>query len=162
MSNPIKSLFLILIGFFLFSIQLQAEIYRWKDEHGRLQFGDIPPVHEESEAIELPELSTYNSVTVVDTPETDPLDEEKPAKKPNRRKKVVIYSAEWCGVCTKAKQYFRKNNIPFKDRDIDKSKKARKAFKKLNARGIPVIFVNKKRMNGFTVERFNQVYRGKS
>lgn len=161
MNLLIKSLSLIAAGSIFFNTSLYAEIYRWKDEHGRIQFSDVPPVNEESETVDLPELSTFKSVTVLD--EADPgAEDAEPDNKANKRKKVVMYSAEWCGVCTKAKQYFKENKIPFKEMDIDKSKKARKAFKKLNARGIPVIFINKKRMNGFTVERFNQVYRGRT
>ena len=97
-------------------------------------------------------------VALADVADTERTEAETSTKKTGA-KKVVMYSAEWCGVCTKAKKYFRSKKIPFKERDIDKSKKARKAFDKLNGKGIPVILVGKKRMNGFSVKRFESIYK---
>ncbi|WP_198147347.1 glutaredoxin family protein [Gilvimarinus polysaccharolyticus] len=33
--------------------------------------------------------------------------------------RVVMY-ASWCGYCKKARRYFRANNIPFTEYDIEK------------------------------------------
>jgi len=138
-----------------------AEVYKWVDKSGRTHFSDQAPMNIESENIELGELVTYTSAKVVDndTEVTDTPDEDRAKPKKYRRKKVVMYSAAWCGVCTKAKNYFKKNRIPFKEYDIDKSKKGKSDFKKLKARGIPVILVGKKRLNGFSVKKFESIYR---
>ena len=40
---------------------------------------------------------------------------------------VIIYSTDWCGYCTKAKAFMRKNNIKF----IEKNPKNPKDFKEL-------------------------------
>ena len=37
---------------------------------------------------------------------------------------VVMYSAEWCGVCKKAAQWMRAQNISFVERDVEKDPKA--------------------------------------
>ncbi len=78
--------------------------------------------------------------------------------KSRQAKKVVMYSAEWCAVCKQAKQYFRKKGIRYKAYDIDKSGMARQKFLDLRARGVPVIFVDKARLNGFTVASFERLY----
>jgi len=145
----------------LSSFTISAEVYKWLDEAGRTHFSDQPPRDQTSQNIELNEIVTYASVNIVSN-NTDleaQVSESKVDKKFNRKKKVVIYSAVWCGVCTKAKKYFRKNKIPFNEYDIDTSKKGKRDFKKLNARGVPVILVGKKRLNGFNVKKFETVYR---
>jgi len=79
-------------------------------------------------------------------------------KKTSSNKKVIMYSAEWCGVCRKAKRYFKKKGIRYKEYDIDKSKEARRKYDKLNARGVPVIFIGNIRLNGFSSSHFEKIY----
>ena len=40
----------------------------------------------------------------------------------NNRPIVVIYSADWCGYCKKAKAFMRKNNIRFIEKSLNNSK----------------------------------------
>lgn len=151
---------ILLIASLFCSCIVSAEVYKWKDEFGRTHFSDQPPLNKQAENINLEEIVTYSSATVVDNDvELDTQDEKQQSKKYKRKKRVVIYSAVWCGVCTKAKNYFKKNKIAFKEYDIDKSKKGKRDFKKLKARGIPVILVGKKRLNGFNVSKFESLYR---
>jgi len=159
MHHLYKLLFLSILLNWCFSTN--AEVYKWVDKTGRTHFSDQPPLNVESENIELGELVTYTSAKVVDNNSdvTELIKEEKSKPRNYRRKKVIMYSAAWCGVCTKAKNYFKKNKIPFTEYDIDKSKKGKKDFKKLKARGIPVILVGKKRLNGFSAEKFESIYR---
>jgi len=69
-----------------------------------------------------------------------------------------MYSASWCTVCKKAKKYFRERGISYTEYDIEKSAKGRREYDKLGARGVPVILVGNKRLNGFTEEAFNKIY----
>lgn len=134
-----------------------AEIYRWVDDRGRIQFSDQPPISKKAETLDLPEISTYQGVTVS---EVEDYKEFSPAryKELTKRKRVTLYSAEWCGMCKKAKKHFKSKKIRFKEYDIDKSKKARKAFDKMKATGIPVILIGKTRMNGFNKAQFDKIY----
>lgn len=134
-----------------------AEIYRWTDAQGRVHFGDEPPKQQGAQA----EIVTLKNPTVYDAPSwverevLSPTDEV--AGKP---KKVVMYSTEWCGVCKKAERYFRQKGIPFRKRDIDKSSSARKQYDRLGGRGVPLILVGKKRLDGFSPASFEQIYQG--
>lgn len=130
-----------------------AEIYQWKDKHGNVHFGDRPPASAKTKRVEV-KINTYKSVEEGYSPEWF-----YKGKKRSSRQQVVMYSAEWCGVCDKAKSYFKKNQIPFRELDIDKSKEARAGFDKLNGKGVPIILVGKKRMNGFSPARFEKMYR---
>lgn len=70
-----------------------------------------------------------------------------------------MYSTVWCGVCKKARRYFRANDIPFKEFDVETSERGRKDYARLNGRGVPIVLVGKYRMDGFNPGRFQQVYR---
>ena len=137
---------IVLINTLIFTISVSAEILKWTDSDGRVHFGDKPPAGAETSIVEV-RINTYES------PNIEALQEIL-----NPKDKVVMYSAEWCGVCKKAKKYFRANNIPYKDYDIDKSSKGKKDYKKLGAKGVPVILVGKKRLNGFSAATFESIY----
>ncbi len=126
-----------------------AEIYKWLDEDGKVHFGDKKPRNQEAESVVL-EINTYTNVTY-DTAIFD-----HGARYGAR--KVVMYSAKWCGVCKKAKRFFQENAIAFTEYDIDESEANKKRYKRLNARGVPVIFVGKNRMNGFSEAGFRRIY----
>ena len=137
---------IVLITTLIFTISVSSEILKWTDSDGRVHFGDKPPAGAETSIVEV-RINTYES------PNIEALQEIL-----NPKDKVVMYSAEWCGVCKKAKKYFRENNIPYKDYDIDKSSKGKKDYKKLGAKGVPVILVGKKRLNGFSAATFERIY----
>ncbi len=132
-----------------------AEIYKWRDKDGNLHYGDRPPADAETKQVEV-KVNSYQSVEVIYSPDWFYKREKKTVNKD-----VIMYSAEWCGICKKAKAYFRDKNISFVEHDIDKSKQAREDFDRLGARGVPVIFVGKRQLNGFSVAQFEAVYYGK-
>ena len=148
--------FLILFfSLWLIAGPVSAEVYKWTDEEGITHYSDKKPENQEVTELKF-KIATYDTVsygTVND-------DSEKAnTTKANSKKKVVMYSASWCGVCKKAKTYFRRNGIPFTEYDIEKSKKAKRMYTKLGATGIPVIIVGRKRMNGFSEAGFKRIYR---
>jgi glutaredoxin len=73
--------------------------------------------------------------------------------------KVVMYATSWCPYCQQARNYFRQQGIPYVEYDIERDVEAKRRYQAFGGRGIPVIFVNKRRMNGFSVSGFNRIYR---
>ena len=137
---------IVLIYALLFTVSASAEILKWTDSDGKVHFGDRPPVDAKTSIVEV-RINTYES------PNIEALQEIL-----NPKNKVVMYSAAWCGICKKAKKYFKENNIKYKEYDIDRSSKGKKDFKKLGAKGVPVILVGDKRPNGFSAESFESIY----
>ena len=136
---------IILIISLLLSASLSyAEVYKWTDTNGKVYFSDQKPESAEAELIKI-EVVTYTNVTF-DNSNADVGVE------------VVMYSTEWCGYCKKARKYFRSNNITFTEYDIEKDAKANRRHKEMGARGVPVILVGKKRMNGFSEAGFERIY----
>ncbi len=118
-----------------------AEIYQWVDENGKVQFSDRNPKDQQAQVFETSEINSYTNVSY-----------ESVLGK-NKTDRLVMYSAEWCGVCTRAKSYMRQNNISFVERDIDKSSSAKKAYDRLGGTGVPIFIYGDQRMNGFSAGR---------
>jgi len=126
---------------------VNAEIYKWIDKYGNTQFTDNPPTDKKVEEVEV-KINTYSAVTI------KPL-----AERLGKKDKVVMYTATWCGICKQAKKHFIKNNIPYIAYDVEYSRIGKMDFKLLRGRSVPIIIVGKQRMNGFTVSRFDRLYK---
>ncbi len=142
MSNSLR-LFLLLM--FIAGTAV-AGIYKWVDENGKTHFGDKPPQQSGAEQMEL-RLNTFSGYQVRERDDGIATGG-----------KVVIYSTTWCGVCERAKDYFKANNIPYKEYDVEKSEKGKRDFKRMKGRGVPVILVGSKRMDGFSEAKFKAIY----
>ena len=136
-------------------LQGVAEIYSWTDSAGRIHFTDSPPDKTNSKQIEISPLNTYNS------PSADSVKNilDRPTGVTGQKAKVILYSTTWCGYCKKSRRWFRKNKIPFKEYDTEKSARGRRDYKKMNGRGVPIIKVGKKRLNGFSPNSITQTLR---
>ena len=128
------------------SSALHAEIYKWVDDNGKAHFTDRPPVNQQVEEIEV-KVNSYEAV------EIKPLE-----KRLGRKNKVVLYTAAWCGYCKKAIRHFKNKRIAYVAYDVEKSRKGRRAYKRLKARSVPIIIVGDKRMNGFNAAAFDKLY----
>ncbi|HEX5057516.1 MAG TPA: glutaredoxin family protein [Gammaproteobacteria bacterium] len=137
----------------------RAEIYKWVDEGGNIHYTDKPPEAQQQRLEITGRISSYDSPEIL--PENPAGNPESAANKPAKSKRVVMYSAEWCGVCKRAKQYFAEKHISYTDYDIDTNPKGKADYEKLDARGVPVILVGNRRMNGFSAGGFEELYYGK-
>ena len=124
-----------------------AEIYKWVDQYGNTQFTDNPPLGKKTEQVEV-KINTYSAVSI------KPL-----VERLGKKDKVVMYTATWCGICKQAKKHFIKNNIPYIAYDVEHNRIGKMDFKLLRGRSVPILIVGNKRMNGFTVSRFDKLYK---
>jgi glutaredoxin len=67
---------------------------------------------------------------------------------------VVMYSTRWCPYCRNARAYFERHKIAYVEYDIEASPENRARFEARNGRGVPLIFVGDKRMQGFSAPSF--------
>ncbi|MCW8882714.1 MAG: DUF4124 domain-containing protein [Sedimenticola sp.] len=134
-------------------IAMNAEIYKWTDEQGKVHFSDSKPATRSVEQVEL-KINSYTHVTYESSPSTFAGAVSKGAKS------VIMYSTEWCTYCKKARRFFKAKGIAFTEYDIEKSTAAKRAYDKLGGRGVPVILIDKSRMNGFSEQGFLKLYEG--
>jgi len=155
MDCKMKSTTLLIMVFCLFSQIALGEIFKWVDEEGNVHFSDSKPENKQAKKVTV-KVNSYKSVQVIQpTSQNSKASTNKPT---SNGKNVIMYSAQWCGVCRKAKRYFSAKGIHYTELDIDKNSTAKKQYKMLNASGIPVIFVNDIRLNGFSPRSFEQIY----
>lgn len=124
------------IALIAFSASANAEqFYKWVDENGVTQYSQKPPPSGKAGVlnIDLPPAGTSGSQT---------------------QKTVVIYTAEWCGVCHAAKKYFSEHNVAYTEYDVEKSAKGRADYQRLHGKGVPIVLVGAARMDGFSAEQF--------
>lgn len=135
-------------------LPVSAEIYKWVDEQGRTHFSDNAPVTAQAEEVTI-KINTYNSPGFAPDAFLSE-DSEKPHSRSSH--KVTIYSTAWCGVCQKAKTYFRRNRISYTEYDVETSAKGKQDYQKMNGKGVPIILVGNKRLNGFSQQSFESLY----
>jgi glutaredoxin len=142
----LKALVFLLV--LVLSGQLHADsFYKWVDADGVTHYSEKPPAE-----------GGGNAVNIDVTPAMEGAPAGSAAGPTSRP--VTIYSAEWCGVCKQAKQYFHLHQVVYTEYDVEKSAKGMADFKKLHGRGVPIILVGNDRMDGFSPSRFEQMRRG--
>jgi len=152
---------LLALGLLLAGLSAHGEIYKWTDEQGRVHFSDKAPERGVAEPIgNKLIINSYKGNEVTESDFLDQRDGQRKEKARLKRPSVVMYSAVWCGVCKHARQYFKGNNIPFSEYDVETSAKGKSDFARLKGRGVPIILIGKRRMNGFDIARFKQLYGG--
>lgn len=63
---------------------------------------------------------------------------------------VVVYSTPSCPYCTMAKDFLKKNAVPYEDYDVSRdSVRAEEMIRKSGQMGVPVIEVNGRILVGF-------------
>jgi len=148
-----KGLFYLLVTLLICTSGLSmAEIYKWTDANGKVHFSDKPPINKNVETIDEQRLASRASSYTQAEIKILPI--ESSAYRKNQ--KLVMYSTSSCGYCAKARKYFAKQRIPFKEKNIETSEKYHREFKKIGGKGVPVILWGKNKMNGFSVEKFEK------
>ena len=147
---------LLLQSFFLLIITQNSfsGIYKWVDKNGNIKFSDKKPITGNNTKTVKLKINTVKVPNIYNNPmdEDFALDETISSSK-----KAIIYSASWCGVCTTAKKYFKQKGIPYQEYDVETSAKGRKDFKRLRGKGVPIILIGKKRMDGFDRSYFERL-----
>jgi len=69
---------------------------------------------------------------------------------PKRQKRIVLFTGPGCVWCTKAKNFFKKHKLRFREIDVTKDKRAASDCKKhTGGGGIPVILIENRWIGGF-------------
>jgi glutaredoxin len=151
-----KLMFRILVAAILFLMTfsaVNAEIYRHVDKSGQVIFSDRPMPAQKSETVKLPRINSIAGPADISSPEKSDSSSDK------KDDRIVMYSTQWCGVCKRAKQYFRAYDVAFEERDIERNIKAKLEFDRLQGKGVPLFLMGETRMAGFDKHYFDQRYR---
>lgn len=145
------ALALILLG--SLSPVVAQSFYRWTDANGTTHFSSQPPPNQtDARAVELEPLNTISA---------QPINEREPrnvraAAKP-ARPKIVMYGAQWCGYCKKARNWLAANNVKYTEYDTETSAKGKADYIKYKATGVPFFLVNGELWRGYSQGRFERL-----
>jgi len=70
---------------------------------------------------------------------------------------VVLYSAEWCGACRKAKRHLERRGVDFAVRDVDVPSVEQELLRRTGARSIPVLDVDGRIFRGFSASAYDDL-----
>ena len=73
--------------------------------------------------------------------------------------RVTLYSTSRCPNCKRLKQWLSQNKLRFQEFDIERNQRAFKEFQRLGSRGVPVLLVDKQRVDGFDPKRLQQAFK---
>jgi glutaredoxin len=68
---------------------------------------------------------------------------------------AILYSADWCGACRKAKRYLTRRGVAYEERDVDDPAIAAELLRKTGSRSIPVIDVGGRVLTGFSAGSYD-------
>lgn len=131
-----------------------AEIYKWTDKNGQVHFGDAPPPEENFEALDEKELANRISSVSTIVVKLIPVD----FGVNQQTNMLTMYSTSRCGYCKKARHYFKENNITYIEKDVENSQDGKREYKKLGGTGVPLFWIGKYKMQGFSEKRFDKFY----
>jgi glutaredoxin len=127
----------------LLAFPASAGVYKWTDAQGQAHYSDTPSAAAQSTQLKLQSFSGPVQVS----------------KAIGADSGVTIYTTEWCGVCQRAKAFFRQNGVPFHEWDVEKTDYGAAKFKQLGGSGVPVITVGKEKMMGFDANAFMSTWK---
>lgn len=149
-----RLIILVLVAPALFVSTASSELFKWTDADGRTFYSDKPPAGGKAKLVVYRDSKPTSTKASIEPGIAEVKEDNKPVK----AKKIVMYSAAWCGVCKKAKAYLDANGISYKEYDIENSLKGRNDYKRLKGAGVPIIMIDKERMDGFSQGRFEKMY----
>lgn len=79
------------------------------------------------------------------------------AAEPTRGPEIVLFYAEWCGYCRRAKAHLERDGWDYTLRDIDRSEALDELIRKTGQKAVPVIDIDGKVLIGYDANRLDQM-----
>ena len=137
-----KYLFLLMLSSLVLPASA-ADVYKWTDANGRTHVSDRAPAGTGAERMRIRIVESTGDFNSSDAPQAAP--------------RVVMLSTTWCGVCRRARNWFQQNGVAFTEYDVEHNETGKAEFRRLAGRGVPIILVGDKRMDGFSPTRMKSM-----
>jgi glutaredoxin len=112
----------------------EAEIYRWTAPNGRIHFGDHKPSGESAGPAE--PFQGRGALSFIAGGTAHP-------------RKIRLFTATDCATCQAARDYLKKRGTPFDELDVSRSLSAKSEFERVGGKTLPVILLDRQRLDGF-------------
>ena len=136
----------------------QQQLYKSVGPDGRIVYSDRPPADGKLEKT----ITYYEQPSSGLSPQVlaylEQLKGRTSASKAASGNGTVLYMAKWCGYCRQAKAFLASKNIPYQEFDID-TKDGLAAYATAGGgKGIPLLFHNGARVQGFSATTYETVF----
>jgi glutaredoxin len=121
-------------------LPVYAQFYKWTDESGRTYYSDKAPDKGPAKKLDI-KINSYAGAPVVSSLGKTATGASK--------ERVRMLTTTWCGYCKQARAYLGSRGIAYEDLDVEKSTQGRQEYVALKGRGVPIITVGNRRMDGF-------------
>src|SRR5262245_1692528 len=71
---------------------------------------------------------------------------------------TVLFTAKWCGYCTRAKAYLAEKRIAYQEYDIDTAEGMRAYVAAGGSRGVPVLLYKSEKVHGFSRAAYDTLF----
>jgi glutaredoxin len=125
--------------------------YQFVDERGRVRFVErLQDVPERLRAnAGFVEMSSPPPLTPADARATMTGRMKNTRETQAARPEVLLYYADWCGYCRKAKAHLNRRGVPYRIRDIDVSSVKKELVAKTGRSGVPVMDIDGRILQGY-------------
>jgi len=150
----------LIIFFTTFSLpKAWGQLYQYKDKNGNIVFTDKPPAGETVKEKQLKDDGVYwsNQREADLPPSKDSSTTQSSLPLENKRSRdysgvtVVMYMADWCGYCKKAREYIHSLGANLVEHDIEKEPDMKTEMKKISggSTSIPLIDIDGTIIRGY-------------
>ena len=134
-------------------------MYKSITPDGRVIFSDRPPANARVEKTMTYENLPATALPAATSSALEQLKRSRPAASPVVSSEgVVLYSAAWCGYCTRAKAYLADKRIAFREIDIDTDDGKLAYAQAGGGKGVPLLIVGGQRIQGFSGAAYDEVF----
>jgi len=125
----------------------------WRDRVGFVEMSQPPPLSP-IEARRSWNLSAGRTAEILSASAS-------PTFRSGRRQntKVLLYAAQWCGYCTKARAHLDQSGVEYELLDVDIEAVARELREKTGRGGIPVLDFSGQILRGYSADKYNEAVR---
>ena len=148
-----SSLALLIVASGLLGLSWQpvhAQFYKWTDDLGHTHYSDKAPDKGPAKKLDI-KIPSYSGAPVVSSLGKTTASAGK--------ERVRMLTTTWCGYCKRARAYLASKGIAYEDLDVEKSTQGRQEYVALKGRGVPIIMVGNRRMDGFDSAHMDEMLR---
>ncbi|HEV2611504.1 MAG TPA: glutaredoxin family protein [Noviherbaspirillum sp.] len=150
--------------FVLFLIPAAASgqtLYKSVGPDGRISYSDTPPA-----GAKVQKTMSYSPLPASPVPESVRRDRQEPEAGIQRRsletgtgsEGIRLFTATWCGYCTKAKAYLGQRGLAYQEYDIDTPAGKRAFAQAGTGTGIPLLLWKERRQQGFSKAGYDALF----
>jgi glutaredoxin len=133
-------------------------LYKSVSPDGRVTYSDHPPAESKVVKTLAPDHTANSALPVSAMEQLRKLRALRPAAPPAAG--VVLYSANWCGYCVKAKAYLATKGVAYQEVDIDTPDGLASYAQAGGGKGVPLLLAGSQRVQGFSPAAYDQVLGG--